>query len=125
MQVQRTLRALTVALALVSANAGAQSVDQVYEPGNGTTLPVVVTQVKADYTQAAMKARIEGTVVLQSIVRADGSVSDIRVMQSLDTEHGLDEQAVAAMKQWTFKPGQRDGKPVAVRIRCEMKFALR
>jgi protein TonB len=125
MQVQRTLQALTVALALVSANAGAQSVDQVYEPGNGTTLPVVVTQVKADYTQAAMKARIEGTVVLQSIVRADGSVSDIRVMQSLDTEHGLDEQAVAAMKQWTFKPGQRDGKPVAVRIRCEMKFALR
>ena len=68
MQVQRTLRALAVALALVSANAGAQSVDQVYEPGNGTTLPVVVTQVKADYTQAAMKARIEGTVVLQSIV---------------------------------------------------------
>ena len=29
------------------------------------------------------------------------------------------------MKQWTFKPGQRDGKPVAVRIHCEMKFALR
>ena len=124
MQVQRTLRALAVALAL-SANAGAQGVDQVYEPGNGTTLPVVVTQVKADYTPAAMKARIEGTVVLQSIVRADGTVSDIRVMQSLDTEHGLDEQAVAAMKQWTFKPGQRDGKPVAVRIHCEMKFALR
>ena len=125
MQVQRTLRVLTVALALVSANPEAQDAGQVYEPGNGTTLPVVVTEAKADYTPAAMKARIEGTVVLQTIVRADGTVSDVRVVQSLDTEHGLDEQAVAAMKQWTFKPGQRDGKPVAVRIHCEMRFALR
>lgn len=125
MHIPRTLRTLVVMLALASVAPLAQTAGQVYDPGNGTTLPVVVTQVKPDYTPAAMKARIEGTVILQSIVLPDGTVGDVRVAASLDSEHGLDEQAVAAMKQWTFKPGQRDGKPVAVRIHCEMRFALR
>jgi TonB family protein len=125
MHAHRTFQLLALTLALVSASPLAQSPGQIYDPGNGVSLPVVVTQVKAEYTAAAMKARIEGTVVLQSVVLEDGTVGDVRVQQSLDTEHGLDEQAVATMKLWKFKPGQRDGKPVAVRIYCEMRFALR
>lgn len=123
MQVRRTFQLVAMSLALATA-AAAQG-PQVYDPGNGVTLPVVVREVRAQYTQAAMKARLEGTVVLQSVVLADGTVGDVLVTQSLDTEHGLDEQAIAAMKQWTFKPGQRDGTPVAVRIHCEMTFTLK
>jgi protein TonB len=98
---------------------------QVYDPGNGVSLPVVVKQVKPHYTQAAMNAGIEGTVEMESVVLADGTVGDVRVVRSLDSVHGLDEEAVNAMKLWEFKPGQRDGKPVAVRIHCMMNFTLK
>ncbi len=125
MHADRTLQLLALTLALVSATPLAQSPGQVYRPGDGVSLPVVVTEVKPEYTPAARRARVEGTVVLASVVLEDGTVGDVRVEQSLDTEHGLDEQAVATMKKWTFKPGQRDGKPVAVRIYCQMTFALR
>ena len=89
MHAHRTFQLLALTLALVSASPLAQSPGQIYDPGNGVSLPVVVTQVKAEYTAAAMKARIEGTVVLQSVVLEDGTVGDVRVQQSLDTEHGL------------------------------------
>lgn len=125
MQVRRTFQLVAMSLALATGVPAAQDAAQVYDPGNGITLPVVVRQVQAHYTPAAMTARLEGTVVLQSVVLADGTVGDVRVLQSLDTEHGLDDQAIAAMKQWIFRPGQRVGKPVAVRILCEMKFTLR
>jgi TonB family protein len=103
--------------------AGAQ--ETVYKPGNGVTLPVVVKQVKANYTQAAKDARVVGTVLLEAVVRADGTVGDVNVSRSLDGKYGLDEEAVKAMKQWRFKPGMKDDVPVAVRIEVEMAFTLR
>lgn len=45
--------------------------------------------------------------------------------QSLDSVNGLDEQAVNALKQWEFKPGMKDGKPVAVRIYVQSRFTLK
>ncbi len=124
MRAHRTFQLLALTLALVSASPLAQSPGKIYDPGNGVSLPVVVTQVRAEYTAAAMKARIEGVVVLESVVLEDGTVGEIRIKQSLDSLHGLDLEAVAAMRKWRFRPGQRDGKPVAVRIYCEMKFTL-
>ena len=114
---------LLLALALV-ALAGAQD-STVYAPGNGVSLPQVVKQVKADYTDEAKQNRIEGKVGLEVIVNADGAVGDVKVVESLDTVYGLDKNAVAAMKQWQFKPGMKDGKAVAVRVRVEMNFTLK
>ena len=76
----------------------------VYEPGNGVSLPQVVKQVKAEYTSEAMRQMIEGTVGLDVVVKADGTVGDVKVTQSLDAVYGLDEQAIKAMKRWEFKP---------------------
>ena len=114
---------LILALTLV-ALAGAQD-STVYTPGNGVSLPEVVKRVKADYTQEAMQNRIEGKVVLAAVVMADGGVGDVQVVESLDTIYGLDRNAVAAMKQFTFKPGMKDGKAVNVRIHVEMNFTLK
>jgi periplasmic protein TonB len=91
----------------------------------GVTLPAVVRQVKPDYTREGMQRGIQGTVILSSVVRADGSVSDVTIVTSLDEQSGLDQAAVDAMKQWQFKPGTKDGQAVAVRIECEMRFALK
>ena len=97
----------------------------VYRPGNGVTLPAVVKQVKAVYTQEPMDAHIEGTVGLDVVVLADGSVGEVKVAKSLDPTYGLDEQAVKAMKQWQFKPGTKDGKAVAVRVDVVIGFTLK
>ena len=115
-----------VALAAVLSVAVAHAQDtQVYDPGNGVTLPQVTKQVRAEYTSEAKQQRIEGNVVLETVVKDDGRVGDVKVSESLDAVYGLDAEAVKAFKQWEFKPGEKDGKPVAVRIHVQMRFALR
>ena len=74
---------------------------------------------------AAMQARIQGTVLLAVVIKADGTVGRIDVTRSLDTEHGLDAAAVDAAAQWRFHPGRKDGKPVSVQVTIEMTFTLK
>ena len=88
-------------------------------------MPKVVSEVKAQYTPEAIRAKIQGTVTMTVVVRTDGTPSDIEITQSLDAEHGLDKQAVAALSQWRFEPGRKDGKPVPVRVTVEMQFTLK
>jgi periplasmic protein TonB len=108
------------------APASAGQADRVYgAKEDGVALPQVVKRVKADYSSEAMRQMIEGTVILDVVVKADGDVGDVTVKQSLDAVYGLDEQAVKAMKQWQFRPGTKDGKAVAVRVDVMMKFTLR
>ena len=47
------------------------------------------------------------------------------VPRALDSVYGLDKNAVAATKQWEFKPGTQDGKPVAVRVNVSITFTLK
>jgi len=105
------------------ATLHAQSV--VYRPGDGITLPEVVKEVKPKYTREAMQAKIQGTVWLECVVNENGDVSDVQITRSLDTEYGLDQAAIDAARQWKFKPGRKDGKPVAVRITLELTFTLK
>lgn len=96
----------------------------VYQAGDGVTVPTVVQQVKPSYTPQAIAARIQGSVLLSVVVLPNGGVGDVTVVQSLDTQYGLDTQAVGAAKQWQFNPGTKDGVPVAVRVTIEMTFIL-
>ena len=119
---RQLLTALALALCATVASVAAQ---EIFTTKDGVTLPVPVRSVKPGYTAAAMDAHIEGTVGLDVVVLADGKVSDVMVTQSLDKEYGLDTQAVEAAKQWLFKPGTKDGKPVTVRVALEMTFTLK
>jgi protein TonB len=114
-----------LALMLVAATAGRQDSSTIYKPGDGVSLPQVTKQVSAEYTPEAMANRIEGKVVLDLVVLSDGKVGDVTVSESLDSVYGLDANAVKAMKQWEFKPGMKDGKPVAVRVAVNIYFTLR
>jgi protein TonB len=116
---------LTTTLVCASVILSAQGSEMVYAPGNGVSLPSVVKQVEADYTQEAKDQRIEGTVLLESVVKSDGSVGAVAVVQSLDSVFGLDREAVKAMRQWEFKPGTKEGKAVAVKVVVEMTFSLK
>jgi TonB family protein len=109
--------------ALPLAAGDPQQVVDAKEPG--LTMPRVISEVKPQYTPEAMRARIEGTVILTAVVRTDGRTSDIAITRSLDKEYGLDEQAVAAIGGWRFEPGRKDGKAVAVRVTIELSFTLK
>ncbi len=110
-----------VALLMVTASIHAQRVFS--SSDDGVVLPVVVTRVNPDYTTEAKAAGIQGSVVLDVVVLADGSVGDVSVTRSLDS--GLDRESVAAAKQWRFTPGTKDGERVAVRVQLEMNFTLK
>jgi TonB family protein len=96
-----------------------------YRPGNGVTTPVLIKEVKPGYTSEAMRAKIQGAVLLQCTVQTDGSVSDIQVLRSLDPVFGLDQQAINAARQWRFRPGTLRDQPVPVQITIELSFTLR
>lgn len=97
----------------------------VYAPGaSGLTSPVLLREVKPGYTGAAVRARIQGVVRLECIVELDGTVGTIRVVKSLDSATGLDDEAVKAVKQWRFVPGKKDGTPVRTLVQVELSFKL-
>jgi len=72
-----------------------------------------------------MRARLQGVVVLNCVVQPDGTCSDIRVMRSLDSLFGLDQQAMASAREWRFRPGVRLGEPVPVQVTLEIAFNIR
>jgi periplasmic protein TonB len=72
-----------------------------------------------------MRALIQGTLSLEALVSADGSVVEARVTKSLDAKTGLDRQAIAAVQQWRFKPATRHGDNVPIVVNIEMSFRLK
>jgi TonB family protein len=96
-----------------------------YRPGNGVSPPVLTSQVKPQYTADAMRAKIQGTVLLECIVQRDGTVSNVQVVRSLDPTFGLDQEAIKAARQWRFRPGRLMGEPVPVLVTIELTFTLR
>jgi TonB family protein len=99
----------------------------VVPPGYGVTPPQLINDVKPNYTVDAMRAKVQGIVLLQAVVLPDGSVdpSRIRITRSLDAGLGLDQQAIAAVKQWRFRPGVQRGQAVAMWVDVELTFRLR
>lgn len=93
--------------------------------GPGVTMPALVERVPPKYTADAMRARIQGSVWIECVVQADGTVGNARIMQSLDRRFGLDEEAMAAAKRWRFRPGTLHGKPVPVIVTIELMFSVR
>lgn len=96
-----------------------------YRPGNGVQLPQPLREVKPQYTADAMRAKVQGTVLLECVVLPDGTVGSVEVVRSLDSAFGLDQEAIKAAKQWRFRPGTRFGEPVAVLVTIELTFTLR
>jgi protein TonB len=68
--------------------------------------PGVIKRVEPIYPPIATTARIQGTVVLDAIIMADGSVGEITVLKSASPI--LEQSAKDALKQWRFTPGHQD-----------------
>lgn len=94
-----------------------------FRAGSGIDPPLLQREVKPVYTDEGRRRGIEGDVVMEIVVRRDGSVGDVRVMRALGA--GLEQRAIAAVKQWRFSPARRKGIAVDVLVEVAVGFALR
>jgi TonB family protein len=112
--------AAALGLLLPLAAFQAEEAHKIGEPG--LSGPKVVNRVEPMYTQEAKDGKIQGTVAVGLEVNAEGKAQNLYIIRSLDK--GLDENAIAAIKQWTFQPAEKDGKPVTVVATIEVNFRL-
>jgi protein TonB len=94
----------------------------VFKVGGGVTPPELVHKKEPEYSEEARKAKYQGTVLLYIEVGPDGKAHNIKVQRSLGL--GLDDKAIEAVRQWVFRPGKKDGKPVTVAATIEVNFRL-
>jgi TonB family protein len=94
-----------------------------YRPGSGVEPPRLLKEVRAQYSDAARRANLEGEVDLEIVIRRDGSVGDVRVLKGLGM--GLNEQAIQAVRQWRFSPARLKGTAVDVIVEVAVEFRLR
>lgn len=87
--------------------------------------PILTLNVPPSYTAEGIRQKIQGFVLLDAVVLPNGSIGNVRIIHSLDSASGLDQQAVAAVKRWHFRPGSLDGKPVPVVVQVQMSFTLK
>jgi protein TonB len=94
-----------------------------YRPGSGIVAPTILREVKPDYTDEGRRRNIEGDVVLEIVVKSDGSVGSVKLLSGLGA--GLDQRASDAVRQWRFNPAKRYGTPVDVIVEVAVEFKLR
>ena len=94
-----------------------------YRPGSGVLPPRLLREVKAAYTEGARRSNLEGEVILEIVVRRDGSVGDVKLVKGLP--EGLNDRAIAAVRQWRFAPATRQGQVVDVIVEVAVEFKLR
>jgi periplasmic protein TonB len=93
-----------------------------YRIGGGVSPPSVILKVEPEYSEEARKAKFQGTVVLFVVVDEKGNPRELKVIRPLGL--GLDQKAIEAVEKWKFRPGMKDGKPVAVQATIEVNFRL-
>ena len=89
---------------------------------DSVTAPRLLYKIEPGYTEKTRRAKIQGPVLLDFEVWEDGWAHSIEVLRSLHSD--LDRKAIEAVKQWRFKPGTKDGKPVRVAVELQVSFRL-
>lgn len=90
------------------ARAGAETLGS-----GGLIAPVQILTVLPEYTPSATRNGIQGDVYIEAVVTVNGTVTEPKLIRGLPDDD-LNQRALDAILQWTFKPGEKDGKPVAV-----------
>jgi TonB family protein len=88
--------------------------------GDGVSAPEPLRKVDPAYPATLMRDRIEGVVILYAVIRSDGTVGEVRVLQGI--QDVLDENAREAMEKWHFRPGTKNGAPVDLEAVIKIPF---
>ncbi len=91
--------------------------------GGDIEAPAKIYHPDPVYTEIARKARIQGIVILETIIDKEGNVTSVKVLKGLPM--GLDQAAVDAVKKWKFEPATTaDGRPVDVIYTLTVNFKM-
>ncbi len=124
----------TLAAAETVGQSGQQKSDQsqnaktdkdssdVYIAGGDVKPPKVIHYVEPAFSPSSQEAYVEGVVRIAAVVNLDGLPANLEVTKGLNAEE--DKLAVEALKQWRFKPGTKNDRPVRVKINVEINFHL-
>lgn len=91
--------------------------------GNGVKSPVVLHRVEPIYPQVALRAHMNGSVVLECIIDKSGRIRDVNVASS--SFGAFEQPAIDAVRQWVFSPGTLNGQPVDTIFQLTVKFQVR
>lgn len=90
--------------------------------GGDVKAPVLRERIEPMYPEAARKARMQGVVILEAIITADGKVANVKVLKSINPL--LDAAAERAVSQWAYKPATLNGRAVSVYLTVTVNFQL-
>ncbi len=107
---------------LMAVSDSASGTQVVYTPGGDVKAPKLLHYVEPDFASSSRNAFVNGVVRLSTVVTADGTPAEVKVVKGLNDEE--DQEAVKAVTQWRFRPGTKSDKPVAVRLTVEVEFRL-
>jgi protein TonB len=96
-----------------------------FSPGRGgVSMPACVENcsLKPPYSEEGYKLKIQGTVLVQFVVRSDGSTDSFKVLRGLG--YGLDEAAIETVRKWRFRPALKDTRAVDCYAQVEVNFRL-
>jgi len=85
--------------------------------------PMALSKSDPAYPPDLMNDKVEGTVILYAVIRADGSITDVKVLNSVNVR--LDQSAMAALHKWRFQPGSKDNQPVDVEAVVQVPFRVK
>lgn len=97
---------------IAAVHALAQEPTPPYRAGGDVKAPVLINRVEPVYPAEARAYGVTGLVIVEAVIDRGGKVRDVRVVKPLP--FGVDQAAADAVKQWTFRPGTRNGEPVDV-----------
>ncbi|HEY4381226.1 MAG TPA: energy transducer TonB [Acidobacteriaceae bacterium] len=90
--------------------------------GGGVLPPTVLHAANPQFSEQARKEKFGGVVLVTLIVDANGQPQNVHVLRGVGM--GLDEKAVEAVKQYSFRPATEGGKPVPVQLNVEVNFQV-
>ena len=93
--------------------------------GPGITPPVPIYRGRPRYTVDAVRARVQGSILVECVVQPSGTCTHARVVRTFEPPFGLDREAILAAGEWRFRPGRRGSEQVPVRVTIEVAFTIR
>lgn len=100
-----------------------QALEKAMKGRKRVTRPVFLeSRRKLSYTDAARAANVEGKVIVESILEANGRISHVRTLQ--DLPYGLGVQAMEAICHWRFQPARIGRQPVKAYYELTVNFEI-
>jgi TonB family protein len=96
--------------------------EKLYQATDGIKLPSAIYHPAPEFSEKARQAKFKGIAILHIVIDKTGRIVRIRLERALG--HGLDENAMKAVQNWSFNSGTKNGQPVAVEMNVEVSFHL-